>query len=112
MVAPHTGDLIEQRLGRMGVFPDIHDREIGCHVGNRQGHKRNQHQQKHQDGNWRGNRHQPLVAAHGTPDGHHRLHQRKREGQDQGVMSEFYDHVLSRVHGGQLPGPPGPIGVR
>ena len=39
VIAPDTGDLIDQRFGRMRIGPNIEDGKVGCDIGPRENRK-------------------------------------------------------------------------
>ena len=92
VVSPHAADLVEQRLGGMGVGDNILDREVGHHIGvGQRGEGRgNQDQLQHR----RRQRcpHQRLVAAMGAVERNEELVQRHAGGEDQREMPDFGNH--------------------
>ena len=92
MVAPDAGDLVEHRLGGVGVCPDVLEREIGSHIGAGERRKRQQGKDKHPGRNGRTDGHQLLIAQPCTGKRHDRLYQRKRKRQHQGEVAQFVDH--------------------
>ena len=94
MAAPNPGDLIEHRLGRMGVGRDIGHREVRGDKGVHQGGKGDQH---HQERSTRC----PLTGAvkdHRAPDtpdhGQTNLRRRQDQRQDQTKGPDLNNHPL------------------
>ena len=58
VVPPGAGDLVEQRLQRVRILPDVCDREIGLHVGDRQ------HREGERDQRETGDRDRPADRHH------------------------------------------------
>ena len=89
VVAPGAGDLVEHRLQRVGVLPDIGDREIRLqHRPIVSAAKASADKREAGHGDRPADGHQPLVAGARADQRHGRLHQRQREGQHQREMAE------------------------
>ena len=92
VVAPHAGDLVEQRLVDVAVLGDVQHREIRRDIGV---HQRREGERDQRELRQRGacaERHQPGVTRARAPQRHGRLHQRQRQRQDQREMAELDDH--------------------
>ena len=94
VVAPHAGDLVEQRLGGMRVGPHVLDREVGRDVGVRERAEGDGEQRELGQGGGLGDLHQARIAGAGAPGRQRHLHQRHGEREDDGEMSEFDDHAV------------------
>ena len=86
VVAPGAGDLEQHRLQRVGVLPDIGDREIRLDIGHGQRREGDRGQREAGDGDGSADRHHALVAAPRADQRHRRLDQRQREGQHEREM--------------------------
>ena len=92
MIAPDAGDFIDQGFGGMRVLDDIDKREIGDHVGHRQGEIGVGHEAKAHQRDRRRDGHQPLVARDAAPYRQHGIDERERQGEHKRVMAGFDDH--------------------
>lgn len=92
VIAPDTGDLVDQRLQRMRVLPDVPDREVGGHIGEGQ-HRKGEGNEQEGDGcgSARQFDERPITAPH-ADERQHRLDERGRERQHQHIVSELDDH--------------------
>ena len=77
----------------MGVLDDIDKREIGDHVGHRQGEIGVGHEAKAHQRDRRRDGHQPLVARDAAPYRQHGIDERERQGEHKRVMAGFDDHA-------------------
>ncbi len=92
VVPPDAGDLVEQRLGRVGVLDHVDQREVGDDVGLGQRPEGDRHaEQLHQRGRPR-KRHQPGMALLGAVERQHGLNHRHQQRQNQCEVSQFRDH--------------------
>ena len=74
VVAPDAGVFVDQRLGRMRMLIDEHQREIRLDEGLGQGGKGQSDEQELQGGGGRCDRHQPRIVGDPAPNGNDRLH--------------------------------------
>ncbi len=95
VVRPHTGDLVEERLGGVAVLRHGRQREIRGDVGVRERHEGQRHQRELSDRGAAGERHQRGIAARGAVERHHRLHDRQHQRQGESEMAELGDHGLA-----------------
>src|SRR6476659_3447116 len=92
VVPPYARDLVDERLRRVRVGPDILQREVRRNVGRHQGREGDGDQQelylrrRHRD------RHQLLVAGPCPPQREHRLHDGHRKAEDQRIVAGLCDH--------------------
>ena len=92
VVSPHAGNLVDQRLGRMGILGHVEHREIRDDIGVGQRDEGDADQQDLQQCRRRCAAHQHAVAALGAIERHQELEDRDGEGQNQREMANFDDH--------------------
>ena len=92
MVPPDARNLVEQRLRRMRVLPDIGEREIRRHIGMHQRQEGDDDQRKLRQGGGRRDTHQSAIALGRAVERHQELHQRRRQRQDEREMAGLGDH--------------------
>ena len=92
VVPPGAGDLVEQRLHRVGVEGDEADREVRGDEGPHQREEGEGGQRELHRGGGDGDAHPVRPAAVGADEGHDHLHDGDEEGEDEGEVPEFDDH--------------------
>ena len=92
MIAPHPGDLVQQRLFGMGVLHHREDAEIGQDEGLHQAREGKGDEKKLPERQRRGERDEPAVAAGGAPQRQDRAGKREAEGEREREMTEFRAH--------------------
>ena len=92
MIAPHAGDLVEQRLHRMRILEHVDDGEIRYDVQRHQRRERRGHEQQLRQRGGARDIHQGGIAPARAEHRHGGLDQRQRQRQHQRVMSGFRDH--------------------
>ena len=95
VVSPHTGNLVEHRLQRVGILGDVRDREVGN--DERPGQAPEGQGNEHELTGRRGppQLHQPRIAALRTDQRQRSLDYRQAERENEGVMSNLRDHGLA-----------------
>ena len=88
----HAADLEDHRLRRVGILEDVHQREVGAHIGDRQRREGQGHEPEGRERHRLADGHQPSVAGLGAPDRQHRLDDGEPERQHQRVVADFGDH--------------------
>ncbi len=109
VVPPQARDLVEERLRRVGVAPDILDREVRGNIGR---HQRDEGDGDQDELELRGgscDRHKLWIAHAGADQRQHHLHDGDAKGEDQRVVTGLGNHLLSRSASAQftLPGASG-----
>ena len=94
VIAPCAGELVEQRLGRVGVVGDRHDREVGDDEGLHQAGQRGRDEGELRHRSRPGQRHQGAVAEPCAERRRCGLHERHGQREDQGVMADLRDHSV------------------
>ena len=94
MIAPHTGDFIDQRLGRMRVGFDVGNRKIRRDIGVHQGQKSDEDQNQLRHRRRFANSHETRVTHLRAIERHNSLHRCHQQRQNQGKMSEFGNHLV------------------
>ena len=91
VVAPHAGDLEEQRLRGIAVLVDVLDREVGGHVRRDERAEGDRHEAEADDR--RRSRHcdEALVAPADAKQRHARLDEHQRQREHQRVVAELGD---------------------
>ena len=93
VIPPNPSDLVDHRFQGVGVVDHQTEREIRGHkgIGQRPETDRGQHELRRCGGI--GHRHPARSALGGANHRHDHLEDGHHKGQDEGEMSEFYDHV-------------------
>ena len=92
MIAPGAGELVEQRLGRVGVVGDRYHREVGDDEGLHQTGERGRDEDELGQRRRPRQRHQAAIAEPRAERRGGHLHQRHREREDQGEVADLGDH--------------------
>ncbi len=92
VIAPHAGDLVEERLGALTVLGDVEDREIGDDAAPLERTEGEQQGEELPLGERRRRGEQALIAPRRADQREHRLGQRQGGGKGEGEMAEFGDH--------------------
>ncbi len=95
VVAPHAGDLVEQRLVGVAVLDDVDDREVGRDIGVDERGKRQRHEDEARERGAAPQLHQPEMAPCRAPERQARLRQLDDEREDEREMAELDDHGLA-----------------
>ena len=95
VIAPHTRDLVHQRLRRVGILGHVGDAEVGHHVGVHEAAKSDRDEEKLGHARGPGQGHPVGVAAPGADQRQGSLGHGDEERQDQGVMSDFGNQFAS-----------------
>ena len=107
VIAPHAGDLVEQRLHRVRILEHVDDGEIRHHVQHRQQRKRRRHEQQLRERTGASDIHQGMIAAARAEQRHGGLDQRQSKRQHQRVMPGFRDHFEAPCTGAAEAAAPG-----
>ena len=92
VVPPHAGDLVDERLRRMGILEHVDDGKIRPQVARHQRAEGDRHETELRDRRGRRHAHQRRVVAARAVQRHAGLHQRQSERQHERVMAKFGDH--------------------
>ena len=92
VVSPHARDFVEQRLGRVGVAPDIQDREVRGYVSDRQRSEGNRHQNELHLRRRGGDGGKLRVAQPRADQRQRGLHDGDGERQDQRIVTGLCNH--------------------
>src|SRR4029078_3372732 len=92
MIAPDARYLVEQGLRRMGILPDIGDREIGRHISMHQREKSDDDERESRERRGCRDIHQATITLGGAIERNDELPQRRRERQDEREMTGLGDH--------------------
>ena len=94
VIAPDAGELVDQRLFRMGVLDHVEKREVGNQISIGERRKGDGDEQELHHRSARRHRHRAgRVTAKETHHRQDRLGDGDRQGQNQGKVAEFYDHA-------------------
>jgi hypothetical protein len=93
MVPPHAGDLVDHRLGRVGVAPDILDREVGRYIGHGQRGEGDGGEEELELRGGDGDGGKLRIAGAHADERQHGLHDGDAKGEDQSVMAGLGDHA-------------------
>ena len=93
VIAPHAGDLVDQRLHRVRILEHVDDGEIQFDVQHHQRRERRRHEQQLRQRRGARDVHQGVITPARAGDRHRGLDQRQRERQHQRVMPGFRDHL-------------------
>ena len=96
MVPPHARDLVEQRLRRMRIAPDILDREVGGDVGRHQRDEGDRHQDELHLRGGSGDGGKLRIAEARAEQRQQRLHDGDAKREDQRVMPGLSNHLPFR----------------
>ncbi len=103
MVAPHAGDLVDQRHRRVRILEHVGDRKIRRDVAGGQRGKRRRDESELRERGRPGDAHQRVVAQPRADNRNDRLDQGKPQRQHQRVMAELCDHFFFPVPSSQRP---------
>ena len=92
VVPPQPGDLVEHRLGGVGVLRHVEEREIRNDMGVHQNAEGERHEQALDLRRARAEQHQPCVALCRPHKRHRALHQRDDEREGEREMSDLRGH--------------------
>ena len=92
VIPPHAGDLVDQRLERMGVLEHVDDREIRAQVAGDQRAERERDESELRERGRPGDAHEHRIVAARADDRHAGLHERQAQREHQSVMAELGDH--------------------
>src|SRR5262249_19960486 len=92
MIPPHPGDLVDERLRRMGVLEYVDEGKIGSDVAGDERGKRERDKSELRDRGRRCDRHQYGVAPACADNRYARLNERQTERQYQGIMTDLGYH--------------------
>ena len=92
VIAPGAGELVEQRLGRMGVGGDRRDREVGDDEAVHQARERRRDEEELGRRRRPRERHQAAIAEPRAERRRRRLHERHCQRENQGKMADLRDH--------------------
>jgi hypothetical protein len=92
VVSPCSGDLVDERGQRAGIFGDVHDREVGDDAAPDQRQEGQPDGDELAEGQCRRCGDQPRIVAVRPPDGQHRLGRGDDTGERDREMAEFGYH--------------------
>ena len=95
VIAPGAGELVEQRLGRVGIVGNRHHREVGDDEGLHQAGERRRDEDELRHRRRPRQRHQAAVPQPCAERCGGGLDQRHRQREDQGVMADLRNHSAS-----------------
>ena len=95
VVPPDAGDLVEHRLGRVGVLHHVQHGEVGTHVGLREAQEGRGDQRELQHRGRLADRHPGGVAAGGADHRQAALDDGDQQGQQQGEVTDLGNHCVS-----------------
>ena len=92
VIAPHAGNFVQQRFGRMRILEHVAQREIRRHIGMHEDEEGQRDERQLQERRRRRRCHQGAVATVCAVERHHELEQRHGKRQHQCEMPGFGDH--------------------
>jgi hypothetical protein len=95
VIAPDSGDLVDQRLHRMRILEHVDDREVRGDVQRHQCDERRRHEQQLRERGGARDIHQRQIAPSRAEQRHGGLDQRQSEREHQRVMSGLRDHRIA-----------------
>ena len=95
VIAPHAGELVDERHRRVRILEHVQHREIGADVSRGERAERGRREGELRERGRAGDTHQGRVVRARAPQRHRRLDQRERERQHQRVVAELGDHFFA-----------------
>ena len=102
MIAPHPGDLVDQRFQRMRILEHVDHGKVRGDVQHHQRRKRHPHEQQLRQRRGARDIHQRAIAPARAQNRHGGLDQAQRQRQHQRIMSGFRDHFAAPLSARRL----------